>query len=163
MDTFSTYSAELYRLGRTATVITEGFAFQTKNDAALREIDGEVKATKFGVHQVGPSSVRATREEYKETDGEIFDTVEKNTSVTLYFDNSDYYIKSNIVRVFVQNNYALYDRENQVIYNIRYDDVNDREYNLVGSTTNTVQKISSDEFEDNVGSRYTPLVKIEKS
>ena len=163
MDTFNTYPAELYAVGNTATVITEGFAFRTTNDASLRQIDGEVKATKFGVHQVGPSSVRGVREQCKETDGEIFNVVEKDTFVTLYFDNSDYYVKSTITRVFTQDEYALYDRENKVVYNIEYDNINTGEYNLVGSTKSTVQKISSEEFEKTVGSRYIPLVKIEKS
>lgn len=163
MDTFNTYSAELYTIGKTATVITEGFAFRTTNDASLRQMDGEVKATKFGVHQVGPGAVRGTREDYEETDGEIFDVVERDTSVTLYFDNNDYYVKSTITRVFTQEQYALYDKENRIIYNIEYDDINTGEYNLVGSTKNTVQKISSEEFEKTVESRYVPLVKIEKS
>lgn len=163
MTSFNTYSAELYSVGNTSTVITEGFAFQTRNDASLKKVDNEVKATKFGVYQVGPSTVKSKRDDYEKTDGELFEVADRDTKVTLYFDNNDYYIKSTIERVFTQDEYALYDTENSVIYNIEYDDINNGKYNLVGSTTNTVQKIESNRFQELVGSRYVPLVKIKKS
>lgn len=162
MNSFRTFDAELYAMADTATVVLDGFAFRTNHDACIVEHDGVLKATKFGLYRIGPSAVQNVREEYQETDGELYDRVERDSTVKLYF-GDEYYIGTTIERIYENDEFAVFDTEKSLMYDIQYDTASQGEYNLIGESTKTITKIDSDELENSIGEKFRPVVKIEPS
>lgn len=157
----TTIKADLYSIGNTATVVTDGFAFQATNKACVKNVNGEIRATKFGLHRVGPGTVKSTREQADELGDEYFDRITENINLRVYYSDA-YYIPTTIDRVFADHdNYALYDTENSTVYNVRFDENEGGTYNLIGTRTNTVKKIDTDNLENQIGTKFEPLVKIE--
>lgn len=158
------FEAELYALGNTATVITEGYAFQTRNDASLKTVSNskEIKATKFGIYEIGPQTVQKRREEYEER-AEIFDRVDTDAYVRLYNDQNYYYIPTPISRPFDQEDFVVYDQNDNILYHTKYDDVQNGSYNLIGTSKNTIKKVNTNTLENQMHKRYNPMIRINKN
>lgn len=155
-------TADLYAIGNTATVITEGFAFEARNDACVREVDGRLMATKFGLHRTGPSVVKSTRERAEEMDEDYYDRINENVRLELYYAN-EYYIPTTLDRIFADHDdYAVYDTQTSQMYRVSFDQREQGMYNLIGIGENTVQKIDTDSLSSNLRGRYIPLIKIEE-
>lgn len=150
--------ADLYSIGGTALVVTDGFAFRATNDACVKIVDGKIVATKFGLERTGPDFVRKTREEAEEYGLELYDRIKKGVTLELYY-SQKYYIPTKLDRVFERNDkYALYDTETDYIYRPEFDSI-DSTYNLVGVSTNTVQKVN--DLDSKIKERYIPLIGID--
>lgn len=158
-------NADLYSIARTATIITDGFAFQARNDACVKEVDGRLMATKFGLQRTGPRAVKNTRERVEEAenvDENYYDRIKENVRLELYHADN-YYIPMTLDRIFADHNdYAVYDKETSRIYRVSFDQQEQGMYNLIGINESTVQKVDTDSLSSNLRSRYIPLVKIEE-
>lgn len=158
-------NADLYSVGRTATIITDRFAFQARNDACVKVVDGRLMATKFGLQRTGPGAVKNTRERVEEAenaDENYYDRINENVRLELY-DADNYYIPTTLDRIFADHNdYAVYDKETSQIYRVSFDQQEQGMYNLIGINVSTIQKVDTDSLSSNLRSRYIPLIKIEE-
>lgn len=121
-----------------------------------------MKATKFGLYEIGPMSVDTVRERRQNRGEDYYDTI-KNTQVRIYYGENNHYVKTSIDRPFPNDDYALYDSETERIYTVEFDDLNMHEYNLDAVGTKSIQKVDSNELKNQIYQRYTPLIRINRT
>lgn len=158
-------TAELYDIGGTATIITEGFCFEARNESCVKEVDGRLMATKFGLYTRGPGLVKEEREFAKERSDDCYDRIRRNVKLELYYDRkyygNKYYIPTTIDTIFPEHDdYAVYDTERSQIYSVSYEERGVDTYNLIGIGVDTVQKVDSGILSSNIRDRYIPLIEI---
>lgn len=155
--------ADLFSIGSTSLVVTDGFAFKATNDACVKVVDGSIMATKFGLKTASPSYVKKTKQEAKEYGEEMYNKIKKDLTLHLYYGDK-YYIPTVLDRPFCdQKEYAVHDNEKDRVYQPKYDDIDHQVYNLVGVRGKTIQKVDTDEFKSKMNERYVPLVGIKNS
>lgn len=158
------FDAELYKIGNTVTVLLDGYAFETRNDASLEIIGGIIKATKFGLYEISPMKVQSVRTDAEKHGTDLYEEINSNTAVNLYNDGNYHYVEGhNFDVLFRQPEFAVYDRDDQVIYNPRYDEKEQNSFNLIGLSTDTIKKVESDVWEQNLYEKYQPIIRINKN
>lgn len=163
MSQTRTVSGDLYVVGRTASLVMTGLAIETTHDACLEVIDGEVRATKFGLYEITPSKAVGISERADGPDRDIYDSVERGVDVRLFHAGSNYWLPTTLERAFFDDEYyAVYDTENDVCWRPAHDQRELHIVNLFSFDKKSVEQLTTEEFEAELHNRFMPLVGIRR-
>lgn len=158
----TTLDATLYKRGRVATVLADGFGAYTRNDAALEVIDGVVHVSKFGVYTTGPFRKSKIEDDIERYGEDIFDEItECQLKVFGNINNDVICIPTTLdERVLPSSAWLLVDtEEDNRVYEVRSNEADSNEVILSQGPAN-IQLFDSEALKEQIGGRYRPAVRV---
>lgn len=155
--------ADFYKYGNYALAIASGFGVQTRHDACLTVINGEIYAEKFGIQQTGPGAIKKIEKDSNRFEESYFEEFNKDCTLPVYYGYSDtYFVQTTITDVIHPGEeYAVADLDNGGVYQVLFDERSSNTLILNEFGQTSITNTTASEFKEQLGEKYQPLIKVE--